>query len=318
MVHVLMVGLGKMGGNMAKRLARAAIQVQGVDPQADALRPEFASEHIAVHTDLREALKASPVQDRIIWLMLPHGAPTAAVVEQLIEAHQQGLLGAQPLIVDGANAQYQHTQAVAVRLKDLGIAMMDCGVSGGIWGLDNGYCLMIGGLAAELARVKPVLMALAPAPDRGWLHCGPVGMGHYTKMVHNGIEYAMMQAMAEGFAMMQAQPALQASLGDVAELWRHGSVVRSWLLDLTASALQDPQAMQSVAPVVADSGEGRWALQEAVSQGVPVPTLAMALMSRFDSQGQADTANRILSLMRRGFGGHAVQTTAPVKAGTAD
>ena len=298
---IAMIGLGRMGANMARRLARAGISVEGFDPQP-ASREALAGEPgLRLHASLADAVAALPAP-RTVWLMLPAGEATASTLAAL-----RGLLAPGDLVVDGGNANYLDSQRRAAELSAHGIGFADCGVSGGVWGLANGYCLMFGAADAQAAaRVAAYARALAPAPDRGWLHCGPVGAGHFTKMIHNGIEYGMMQAIAEGFALLEGRQEMQLDLGAIAELWRHGSVVRSWLLDLTADALREPGAIGSVAPLVPDSGEGRWTVDEAVRQGTPAPVIAMALMSRFDSQGRADTGNRLLALMRKGFGGHAV------------
>jgi 6-phosphogluconate dehydrogenase len=306
-----LIGLGRMGGNMARRLARGGIAVHGFDPGAD---PALADEPgVCVHASLAEAIAALPTRDadrapraRRVWLMLPAGAPTEDTL-----AAVQPLLAAGDVVIDGANENYLRSQARGTRLARAGLRFADCGVSGGIWGLANGYCLMFGADGPTMTEIAPLARVLAPSADTGWLHCGPVGAGHFTKMIHNGIEYGMMQALAEGFALLEGQPDFDLDLAAIGELWRHGSVVRSWLLDLTADALNAPGALDQVAPVVADSGEGRWTLEEAVRQGTPAPVIALALMSRFDSQGKADTANRLLSLMRRGFGGHAVAKAGP-------
>jgi 6-phosphogluconate dehydrogenase len=210
------------------------------------------------------------------------------------------------VIVDGGNANYKDSQRRAQVAAARGIEFVDCGVSGGIWGLDEGYALMFGGSSAAAARIAPLAKMLAPAPDRGWMHCGPAGSGHFVKMIHNGIEYGMMQAFAEGFALMRNKTELAIDVASVAETWRHGSVVRSWLLDLTAEFLAKDATLAGIAPVVADSGEGRWTLNEAVEQGVPAPVLALALMNRFESQGKGDYTAKLLAMMRHGFGGHAV------------
>ena len=292
------IGLGRMGANMARRLARGGLQVHGFDP-AEAARAAPATEAgLVLHDTLVQAVQAQTGR-RLVWLMLPAGA----ITDQTLAALEYELR-AGDVLVDGGNANYLDSQARATHWKARGIDFVDCGVSGGIGGLAEGFCLMAGGDAAAIAALAPLFERLAPAPDRGWLHAGPSGAGHFTKMVHNGIEYGMMQAYAEGFALMAGHPELKVDLGAVAELWRHGSVVRSWLLDLTASALQDPAAMEKLAPVVADSGEGRWTVDEAIRQGTPVPVISAALMARFSSQGKADTSNRLLSLMRKGFGGH--------------
>jgi len=293
-----MVGLGRMGANMARRLARGGFTVHGFDP-SQATRDALAQERGTVlHATLADALSAAS-HPRIVWLMLPAGEITAQTMKEL-----ESLLDAGDIIVDGGNANYLDSQARAAQWKARGIHFMDCGVSGGVWGLEGGYCLMFGGDDVAAQALAPVFKCLAPAPDRGWLHTGPAGSGHFTKMIHNGIEYGMMQAYAEGFALLAGNAQMNVDIVRVAELWRHGSVVRSWLLDLTTTALKDPGAMDSVAPVVADSGEGRWTIDEAIRQGTPAPVIGAALMARFSSQGKADTSNKLLSLMRKGFGGH--------------
>jgi 6-phosphogluconate dehydrogenase len=295
-----MIGLGRMGANMARRLTRAGARVHGFDAGPEA-RTALADEPgVVVHTSLADAVAALPTP-RLVWLMLPSGAASDAALAELVARLSPG-----DLIVDGANANYLESQRRARELAAHGLAFADCGVSGGVWGLANGYCLMFGADAEAAARITPVARLLAPTPDRGWLHCGPPGSGHFVKMIHNGIEYAAMQAYAEGFALLEGHPEFELDLAAVGDLWRHGSVIRSWLLDLTVEALTDPQALAEVAPHVADSGEGRWTVDEAVRQGTPAPTIALALMSRFASQGKADTANRLLALMRKGFGGHPV------------
>jgi 6-phosphogluconate dehydrogenase len=298
-----MVGLGRMGANMARRLARGGATVHGVDPQPEARAALDGVPGIVLHANLADALAALPAP-RTVWLMLPAGAPSEATLAEL-----PAMLSAGDLVVDGANANYLDSQRHARELAAHGLHFADCGVSGGVWGLENGYCLMYGAEPVPAGRLAPIARLLAPAPDRGWLHCGPPGSGHFVKMIHNGIEYAAMQAYAEGFALLEGKREFELDLGAVGELWRHGSVIRSWLLDLTVDALHDPKALDTVEPYVADSGEGRWTVDEAVRQGTPAPTIALALMSRFASQGKADTSNRLLSLMRKGFGGHAVKST---------
>ena len=292
------LGLGRMGANMARRLARGGLRVHGFDP-SEAARNTLAQEAgVVLHDSLSKAVQAQPGR-RLVWLMLPAGAITGQTLAAL-----ESELRAGDVLVDGGNANYLDSQARARHWKARQIDFVDCGVSGGIWGLAEGFCLMAGGADTAIAALLPLFERLAPAPDRGWLHSGPSGAGHFTKMVHNGIEYGMMQSYAEGFALMAGNQELKVDLGAMAELWRHGSVVRSWLLDLTATALQDPTAMDKLAPVVADSGEGRWTVDEAIRQGTPAPVICAALMARFSSQGKADTSNRLLALMRKGFGGH--------------
>jgi 6-phosphogluconate dehydrogenase len=248
------------------------------------------------------AVVATLEQPRVIWLMLPSGDISQHTLDQL-----GALLAAGDLAVDGANAWYKDSMRHAQELAAHGVEFVDAGVSGGIWGLENGYALMVGGEPQAFERVLPLVKILAPGPDRGWLHCGPAGAGHFVKMVHNGIEYGMMQSYAEGLSLLNAKKEFAIDTAAVSEMWRHGSVVRSWLLDLTADALKSGTALEHVKPIVADSGEGRWAAIEAVEQGIPAPVMSMALMMRFASQGNNDYGAKLLALMRAGFGGHAVQ-----------
>lgn len=294
-----LVGLGRMGANMARRLRRAGLEVVGWNR-----RPEV-TEALARETGLHaagslEALVAALPPPRVVWLMLPAGEVTERHIERLTPLLETG-----DILVDGANSYYRDSMRRARALAARGIHFVDVGVSGGIWGLEQGYALMAGGSKEAIERLAPVLRSLAPAPDKGWLHCGPAGAGHFVKMVHNGIEYGLMQAYAEGFALLAAEPDFALDLAAIAETWRHGSVIRSWLLDLTAAALAEDARLADIEPFVADSGEGRWTVEEAVRRGVPVPVTAAALMARFTSQGQGDYAMRLLSVMRRQFGGHA-------------
>jgi 6-phosphogluconate dehydrogenase len=213
-------------------------------------------------------------------------------------------------VVDGANAFYKDSMRRGAQLEQHGIHFMDAGVSGGIWGLENGYALMVGGSKEAVALVEPFIKVLAPAPDKGWLHCGPVGSGHFVKMVHNGIEYGMMQAFAEGLGLMKGKEEFDLDLAAITEMWRHGSVVRSWLLDLAAEFLQSDQQLDAIEPFVSDSGEGRWTALEAIEQGVPAPVMSLALMMRFATQGSNDYPAKLLAMMRKGFGGHAVKGDA--------
>lgn len=296
-----MVGLGRMGGNMARRLARKSRQVAVVNRTFDvteALAKETG--HLACRD--YAALVAALEAPRIVWLMLPAGEVTEAAFSALLP-----LLSPGDLIVNGANAHWQDDAPYAARCVEFGIEFADAGVSGGIWGLENGYCIMFGGSDAVAMRLKPYMEALAPTPTDGWLHTGPVGSGHYVKMVHNGIEYGMMQALAEGFALMQDKPGFNLDLAAIAELWRHGSVVRSWLLDLSADFLAEDQMLADIVPFVADSGEGRWTALASIEQGIPSPVMTLALMMRFTTQGKNDYAAKILTKMRHGFGGHAIK-----------
>ena len=295
-----MIGLGRMGGNMSRRVARAGLEVVAWDRAAGA-RAAVAGEPRVRTVETLEALAADLPAPRSVWMMLPAGAPTEQVLERM-----QTLLAPGDVIVDGANAMYRDSQRRAAQLAALGVQFVDAGVSGGVWGLTEGYGLMVGGAADAVARLTPVLRALAPAPDRGWLHCGPSGAGHFAKMVHNGIEYGLMQAYAEGLALLRAKKDLNLDVAAIAESWRHGTVIRSWLLDLTAGFLAEDSALTSIAPRVADSGEGRWAAIESVELGVPTPVMTLALMERFASQDGSDYANRLLARLRQAFGGHAV------------
>jgi 6-phosphogluconate dehydrogenase len=306
-MRLAMVGLGKMGGNMVRRLRRGGIEVVGYARSPDAVAGLAAEEGMLAASSVADAVTQlqSP---RVVWLMLPSGEPTESQIHALAP-----LLAKGDIVVDGGNSNYKDSQRRGAWLAEQGIGFMDAGTSGGIWGLENGYCLMVGA-TPEVAKVmEPVLKVLAPAPDRGWAHVGPIGSGHFTKMIHNGIEYGMMQAMAEGLELLRGKQVFALDLAQITELWRHSSVVRSWLLDLTAQALQDDQALDKVAPYVADSGEGRWTVVEAVEQGVAAPVLTLALQMRFASQNETGYGYRLLSMMRNAFGGHAVKQTGGEK-----
>jgi len=299
-MRIGMIGLGRMGANMARRLARGGAQVAAFDVSESA-RTALSGVAGVVTADSLAALIAALPAPRVVWLMLPAGAVTQDTLDTLLP-----LMSAGDTLVDGANAYYRDAVGRAHDAGTHGVHFVDAGVSGGIWGLDSGYAIMLGGSDAAVAAVTPFVRILAPTPDTGWLHCGPVGAGHFVKMVHNGIEYGMMQAMAEGFALMGAKAGMDLDLAAIAQTWRHGSVVRSWLLDLTADALSRDVAMDGVQPVVADSGEGRWTVLESVELGVPTPVMTLALMNRFSTQGNGDYAARLLATMRNMFGGHAV------------
>jgi 6-phosphogluconate dehydrogenase len=307
---IAMIGLGRMGANMARRLARAGMRVHGFDADPNQCAALAGERGVSVHESLGDAVAAArsdgAAGGAVAWLMLPAGAITESAIDGCRAAMGQG-----DVLVEGGNSNYLDSQRRAQAAGAVGLRYVDCGVSGGVWGLENGYCLSLGGSADAVARLLPFVQALAPTPEAGWLHCGPSGAGHFVKMIHNGIEYGMMQSIAEGFALLAGREELGIDLAAVGRLWQHGSVVRSWLLELTADALARPGALESVAPVVADSGEGRWTVDEAVRQGTPAMTIAAALMSRFDSQGRADTGNRLLALMRKGFGGHPVVPGKP-------
>ncbi len=303
-MQVGLIGLGRMGSGIARRLCRANIHVVGHDtgPAAiEALAAEPGFEPARSLDGLLLALKAP----RTVWCMLPAGDPTGRALEALL-----GKLAPGDRVIDGANGHYRDTIARAQRFEAAGIGFVDAGVSGGVWGLEQGYALMLGGAAPDVTALERVLQALAPVPGQ-WLHCGPAGAGHFVKMIHNGIEYGLMQAYAEGFALMQAHPDFGLDLAAIANNWTKGSVVRSWLLELTRDFLAEDASLFGVAPVVADSGEGRWTAQEAIDRGVPAPVITAALMQRFASQGRDDFAARLLATMRNRFGGHEIPKEEP-------
>jgi len=299
-MQIAIIGLGRMGGNMARRLLRKGIEVVGYNRSLDIVDTLAREEGLIPAVSLHEAVEKLSTP-RIVWLMLPAGNATEQTLHELIPMLDKG-----DIVVDGGNANYHDSQRRGSFLAEHGIGFIDAGTSGGVWGLDNGYCMMVGGREADVARLEPVLKALAPAEDRGWARMGPIGAGHYTKMIHNGIEYGMMQAFAEGFDLLRSKREFDLDLAKVAETWRHASVVRSWLLDLTADALAKAPAMEDIAPVVPDSGEGRWTAVEAVEQGVSLPVITLALQARFASQDSEGYQARLLAVMRNAFGGHDV------------
>jgi 6-phosphogluconate dehydrogenase len=295
-----MVGLGRMGANMAERLLRGGHRVVGFDPNAQA-RASLEAKGAASAGSLEELVAKLPVP-RTLWLMVPAGAITDQTIEKLLP-----LLAPGDAIVDGGNSNYKDTQRRAAQAAARKIDYVDSGTSGGIWGLAEGYSLMIGGDKAAVERLTPIFQTLAPAKDSGWGHVGPVGSGHYTKMIHNGIEYGLMQAYAEGFAILQHKTEFALDLHQVAEIWRNGSVVRSWLLDLTADALAKNPQMSGIAPHVDDSGEGRWTVAEAIDLNVPAPVITASLLERLRSRDDDSYADKLLAALRNEFGGHAIK-----------
>ena len=290
-----MIGLGRMGANMTKRLVEAGHEVVAYDrnPEAVVQIRDDGAEGVESLEALVEALPPP----RAVWLMVPAGEPTTSTVEALAPRLQSG-----DTIVDGGNSPYQNSVTQSSRLKESGIHYVDAGVSGGVWGLKNGYCLMVGGDPEGVSALEPVFTALAP-PD-GYAHVGPSGAGHFAKMIHNGIEYGLLQAYAEGFAILDRAQEFDFDLHAVAKLWNHGSVVRSWLLELAELALQNEVAFHRVKGIVADSGEGRWTVNEAVARGVAAPVVTAAPFARFSSQTSDNFAARIVAALRNQFGGH--------------
>ena len=295
------VGLGRMGAGMARRLARGGVRVVCYD-SSEAAREAMAGEPGVDCVENLAALCARLAGERVILIMLPAGDAVEDTIRELLPLASSG-----DTLVDGGNSYYRDSKRRALALSQQGLRYVDAGVSGGVHGLEHGFCLMLGGTAKSVEVFEPFARILAPDPQHGWLHCGPSGAGHYAKMIHNGIEYGMMQALAEGFALLAARPELDVDAARLAETWRHGSVVRSWLLELCADILKNNDELSGVVPVVADSGEGRWTALESIELGVPAPVITLALMSRFSSQGGSDYARRLLAMMRAGFGGHAVK-----------
>jgi 6-phosphogluconate dehydrogenase len=287
-VRIGIVGLGRMGGNMAERLRRAGHEVVGFDRSAA----------LADVKSLAELAEALPVP-RVVWVMVPAGDPTRSTITDLA-----GLLSAGDLVIDGGNSNYRESIARSGELAAQGVGFVDAGVSGGVWGLENGYGLMVGGDAAHIALIRPVLDALAP--EGGLVHAGPVGAGHFTKMVHNGIEYGLMQAYAEGLELLQASD-LGIDVPAAVKAWRHGTVIRSWLLDLLDRALDEDPELAGLKGWVEDSGEGRWAVEEAVRLAVPTPVITSALFARFASRQDESPAMKVVAALRAQFGGHAVK-----------
>lgn len=296
-----MIGLGKMGGNMAERLHKAGHKVVGFDFSADAVKRVADQGNVGANT-LEDMVKNLTESPRAVWIMVPAGDPVDQTIAKLKPLMNKG-----DIFIDGGNSNYKDSQRRHDELKKEGFEFVDVGTSGGVWGITEGYSMMVGGDEDVVDHLKPIFEALAPAPDKGWGRTGPAGAGHFVKMVHNGIEYGLMQAYAEGFSIMDAKKEMSLNIGQIAEIWRYGSVVRSWLLDLTADALQKNPELNGIAPFVPDSGEGRWTVFEAIDLNVSAPVITESLIRRLRSREENNMTDRMLSVMRGAFGGHAVK-----------
>jgi 6-phosphogluconate dehydrogenase len=290
-VHIGMVGLGRMGGNMTERLRGSGHEVETYARTA----PERTADSLV---ELATKLE----QPRVVWLMIPAGDPTEHAIRNLLPLLEDG-----DTIVDGGNSNFRDSQRRAMEAKQKGVFFLDAGVSGGIWGLTEGYCLMVGGEEEAFAQIEPALRSLAP--EGGYAHVGPSGAGHFVKMVHNGIEYGLMQAYAEGFDLLRGIDGFDLDLRQVAGLWQHGSVVRSWLLELLEAAFEEDPGLDGIRGYVEDSGEGRWTVHEAIESAIPVPAIALALFARFSSRQDESFAAKVNAALRKQFGGHAVQAS---------
>lgn len=295
-----LIGLGKMGGNMAERLRRAGHKVVGFDFSADAVKRLSDAGSVGVNS--LEAMVKNLSAPRAVWVMVPAGDPVDETIAKLKPLMQKG-----DVFIDGGNSNYKDSQRRHGALKSEGFNFVDVGTSGGVWGLQEGYSMMVGGDEDVVERLRPIFEALAPGKDKGWGRTGPAGAGHFVKMVHNGIEYGMMEAYAEGFAIMGHKTELGLDLTQIAEIWRYGSVVRSWLLDLTADALKKNPTLAGLEPYVVDSGEGRWTVAEAIDLNVSAPVITESLIRRIRSREANNFTDRMLAIMRNEFGGHAVK-----------
>ena len=301
-MEIGMIGLGRMGGNMVQRLLNGGHRVVTYDRSAEAVAASQSQGAVGV-SSIEELVK-NLTAPKAVWVMLPIGQPTEDTINSLIP-----LLSAGDTVLDGGNANYKDSMRRAEKLAEHGIDFMDVGTSGGIWGLVEGYALMIGGKKDVFKRLEPIFQTLAPSKDQGLSHVGPAGAGHFVKMVHNGVEYGLMQAYAEGFEIMEAKKEFDLDLGQIAEGWRYGSVVRSWLLDLAAAALVEDPKLESLEAYVEDSGEGRWTVQESIDLAVPAPVITASVHARFRSRQEGPFGAKMLAALRNQFGGHAVRRT---------
>lgn len=299
-MELAIIGLGKMGMNMALRLLRGGHRVVGFARTAATVE-EAMRQGVEGASSLEEAVSKLSAP-RIVWVMVPAGKATDETID-----HLSRLLGQGDIIIDGGNSNYKDSARHAAELAPKGIEFLDCGTSGGIWGLSEGYSLMVGGKPEVVEKMRPIFETLAPAPEKGWGWMGPHGAGHFVKMVHNGIEYGMMQAFAEGFSIMKAKKEFHLDLAKISHVWQHGSVVRSWLLDLAARALDQDAQLSGIRPWVADSGEGRWTVFESIDLDVAAPVITLALQMRFASRDEENYTARMLAALRNQFGGHAIK-----------
>ena len=299
-MDIAMIGLGRMGANMATRLLGGGHRVVAYNRSEGPIKAieGVGADGARTLDEVVEKLEAP----RAVWVMLPAGDPTESAVNELADSLSEG-----DVIIDGGNSYYKDTMRRAEMLKEKGLFYVDAGTSGGIWGITEGYSMMVGGEDEVVERLRPIFETLAPGADLGWGHVGPSGAGHFVKMIHNGIEYGLMQAYAEGFEIIKAKEEFGLELHQIAEIWRYGSVVRSWLLDLTAEALKDDPELSGIEGWVADSGEGRWTVFEAIDRDVPAPVITHSLLMRFVSRQEESYSAKLLAAMRNQFGGHAVK-----------
>jgi 6-phosphogluconate dehydrogenase len=296
-----MIGLGRMGGNMALRLMRGGHNVVVFDPMEESVKT--LTEEGAIGVGSVAELVGKLAAPRVIWVMVPAGEAAENVIDKLAAE-----LTAGDTIIDGGNSNYKDSMRRAAAVAEKGLYFLDVGTSGGIWGLEGGYCLMVGGDYGVYQRLEPVFQTLAPSPQDGYGYVGSSGAGHFVKMVHNGVEYALMEAYAEGFELMQAKQDFPLNLARISQIWRYGSVIRSWLLDLTAAVLQEDPDLHNIKAYVEDTGEGRWTIEEAVNLGVPIPAIADSVQVRFRSRQDSPFSGRLMAALRKKFGGHAVKT----------
>jgi 6-phosphogluconate dehydrogenase len=301
-MELAMIGLGKMGANMTRRLREGGHRVVGTDLDATTVEELAAEVGMIAAPSLADAVATLEQQPRVVWVMVPAGSATEEVVRQAADR-----LGEGDILVDGGNSNYEDTIRRAAELAERGIFLVDVGTSGGVWGLELGYSMMVGGEEKAVAHLRPLFETLAPGAAEGWGHVGGNGTGHFVKMIHNGIEYGMMQAYAEGFDILRAKESFELDLHQIANIWRSGSVIRSWLLDLIARAIEEDMTLSQVRGWVDDSGEGRWTVLEAIALNVPAPVITLSLQARFASRLEESYAAKLLAAMRNQFGGHALK-----------